>query len=81
MQWNFYVSQRWSVFGEPGLVIFHGFLNDNCPSNVPCHEPSETSVEPAIFVGGRYHDVSDTTSTHAPARLSLVFGGRYSFFL
>ena len=30
MQWNFWLSTHWSVFGEPGLVIFHGFFED-CP--------------------------------------------------
>jgi hypothetical protein len=58
MQWNFYVASRWSVFGEPGLVIYHGFFND-CPSappNVGCPaRPRETSVEPALYLGGRYH--------------------------
>jgi hypothetical protein len=56
MQWNFYVAQRWSVFGEPGLVIFHGFIDD-CPisvKNCPVG-PRETSVEPALYLGGRYH--------------------------
>jgi hypothetical protein len=56
MQWNFYVARQWSVFGEPGLVVFHGFISDcpvairNCPVG-----PRETSVEPALYLGGRYH--------------------------
>jgi hypothetical protein len=57
MQWNFYVARQWSVFGEPGLVIFHGFFED-CPVNFghcPGGGPRETSVEPALFLGGRYH--------------------------
>jgi hypothetical protein len=55
MQWNFYVSQHWSVFGEPGLVIFHGFFDD-CPFQNGCPgRPRETSVEPALYLGGRYH--------------------------
>jgi hypothetical protein len=54
MQWNFYVAARWSVFGEPGLVIFHGFIDDCTLNNCP-GRPRETSVEPAIYLGGRYH--------------------------
>ena len=56
MQWNFYVAQRWSVFGEPGLVIFHGFIED-CPFNdARCNgRPRVTSLEPAMYLGGRYH--------------------------
>jgi hypothetical protein len=56
MQWNFYVARQWSVFGEPGLVIFHGFISD-CPGairNCPVG-PRETSLEPALYLGGRYH--------------------------
>jgi hypothetical protein len=54
MQWNFYVARQWSVFGEPGLVIFHGFISD-CPFNNCPVGPRETSVEPALYLGGRYH--------------------------
>ena len=45
MQWNFYVAQRWSVFGEPGLVIFHGFFED-CPPNVNRCNGSSARDEP-----------------------------------
>jgi hypothetical protein len=55
MQWNFYVARRWSVFGEPGLLIYHGFVSD-CPNNGNCPgSPHVTGLEPAIYVGGRYH--------------------------
>lgn len=55
MQWNFYVASRWSVFGEPGLVLYHGFFSD-CPANVNCPgRPRITSIEPALYLGGRYH--------------------------
>jgi len=63
MQWNFYVAHNWSVFGEPGLFIYHGFFND-CPANVQCQNtPSETGVQPAIFVGGRYYFNEHTALT------------------
>jgi hypothetical protein len=60
MQWNFYVARRWSVFGEPGLVFYHGFVGD-CPANTQClnySAPHSTFLEPAIYLGGRYH-ISD----------------------
>jgi hypothetical protein len=43
MQWNFWLSTHWSVFGEPGLVFGAGPRVDTPP------------IWPAIFVGGRYH--------------------------
>jgi hypothetical protein len=58
MQWNFFVARHWSVFGEPGLAIYHAFYGD-CPSlpgtNFNCVSPTETGVEPVLFIGGRYH--------------------------
>jgi hypothetical protein len=54
MQWNFYVAQKWSVFGEPGLVLYHGFLSD-CPTGHWCGDaPTATGVVPAFYAGGRY---------------------------
>jgi hypothetical protein len=44
MQWNFWLSTHWSVFGEPGLAIGGG----------PRVNP-ESPIWPAIFFGGRYH--------------------------
>jgi len=57
LQWNFYVAKRWSVFGEPGLFFFHGFIAD-CPNNggPRCPGgPRVTSVDPAFYVGARYY--------------------------
>ncbi len=54
MQWNFFVAQRWSVFGEPGLVIYHGFF-DYCGGYPGCGNPSSTGVDFAFYAGGRYH--------------------------
>lgn len=61
MQWNFYVAQRWSVFAEPGLFLFHGFFDTSyCdPRFAGCGYPASTGVDFAFFVGGRYH-FSDT---------------------
>ncbi len=58
MQWNFFVAQRWSVFGEPGLALGHGFIS-GCPAGANC--PTDTWFYPAFFAGARYH-FSDTTA-------------------
>jgi hypothetical protein len=65
MQWNFFVHSHWSVFGEPGLFFYHGFLGD-CTTgpngqNGQCDSPSVNGVRPALWIGGRYH-ISETVS-------------------
>jgi hypothetical protein len=42
LQWNFWLSTHWSVFGEPGLAFGSG-------------GPYNGGVFPAFFAGGRYH--------------------------
>jgi hypothetical protein len=57
MQWNFFVAHQWSVFGEPGLVIYHGWF-DYCagaPAGYNCGNPTSTGVDFAFWIGGRYH--------------------------
>jgi hypothetical protein len=61
MQWNFFVGQRWSVFGEPGLTIYHGFVDDCAPNNPNCVRPHVNGAVPAFWIGGRYH-LSETVS-------------------
>jgi hypothetical protein len=58
MQWNFWLTTRWSVFGEPGLYIYHGVYNDFCDPNVfgpGCDPPTHTGVDFAFYAGGRFH--------------------------
>jgi hypothetical protein len=57
MQWNFFVAQRWSIFGEPGVVIYHGFFDycSSAPPGNPCENPHSTGIDLALYVGGRYH--------------------------
>jgi len=48
LQWNFYVAQRWSVFGEPGLAFYHAF----------CDGPGGACggfLSPALYIGARYY--------------------------
>jgi hypothetical protein len=55
LQWNFYVSQHWSVFGEPGLYVYHAFFQDDCNLAGAClAHGAETGVLPAFFAGARY---------------------------
>lgn len=69
MQWNFYVAQRWSVFGEPGLYVWHGIYsapNYACgmAGLPPCgYYGSDTGVGPAFWVGGRFYFSDSTTLT------------------
>ncbi|HEY8041662.1 MAG TPA: hypothetical protein VIF15_17775 [Polyangiaceae bacterium] len=79
LQWNFFVAQHWSVFGEPGLLIYTGFLND-CPNGRDCGgRPAVTGVEPALFLGGRYHLSDSVALTMRIGFPSFSFG--FSFFL
>ncbi len=56
MQWNFWLSPQWSVFGEPGLYIYHGVFDDNFCGNIPgCGYPTRTGIDVAAYVGGRFH--------------------------
>jgi hypothetical protein len=57
MQWNFFVAQKWSVFGEPGLYIYKGFVDvcSDIDKRFGCQNPSDFGLRPAIFLGGRFH--------------------------
>jgi hypothetical protein len=62
MQWNFWLTPRWSVFGEPGLYLYHGVFDDYCGSinnPGPCGYPTRNGVDFAFYAGGRFH-ISDT---------------------
>ena len=53
MQWNFFLSRQWSVFGEPGLAIrYSGWEGGH-----------DTQLEPAMYVGGRWHFSDSMTLT------------------
>jgi hypothetical protein len=78
MQWNFYVARRWSVFGEPGLLVYHGFVQD-CPNGINCPGPPlRTGVEPALYVGARYHLGEKAALTMRIGFPAFSFG--FSFF-
>jgi len=54
MQWNFFLSRNWSVFGEPGVALnLHAWDG-----------PRTLDVDPFIFfIGGRYHFSDKVTLT------------------
>lgn len=82
MQWNFFLSTHWSVFGEPGLAIAYNSWGSGCidfddgrGNRVACGPtPSHITANPfVLFVGGRYH-FSETTA------LTLRLGWPYATF-
>lgn len=56
MQWNFWLTPRWSVFGEPGLYVYHAVFDNFCDVRFKnCVEPTHTGIGFAGYVGGRLH--------------------------
>jgi hypothetical protein len=54
LQWNFFLSRNWSVFGEPGLALNYHAWNG----------PRALDVDPFIFyLGGRFHFSDKVTLT------------------
>ena len=45
MQWNFWLSEKWSVFGEPGLALR---INDD-------HYDDDLDLDFVFYAGGRFH--------------------------
>jgi len=64
MQWNFWLSRNWSVFGEPG-----GLLNFK--------KKDKVDPKPAFYAGGRYHFSDAVTLTmrigHPTASVGVSF--------
>jgi hypothetical protein len=70
LQWNFFLSRNWSVFGEPGVALnYHGWDG-----------PRAVDVDPFIFfLGGRYHFSDKVTLTMRMGYPAFSVGA--SFFL
>jgi hypothetical protein len=66
MQWNFWLTQRWSVFGEPGLNTF--FLANH-----------GAGIAPALYLGGRFQITDRITITARLGYPTFTLGA--SFFL
>lgn len=67
MQWNFWLSSHWSVFGEPGI----GFAANK--------ESGADVVNPIFMLGGRYHFNDRVSLTMRIGYPALSVGA--SFFL
>jgi hypothetical protein len=86
LQWNFYVAKQWSVFGEPGLAIYHSFYDDYCgPPGTPDYnrceasQPNHTYIWPVFEVGGRWHATEKIALTLRLGWPTVDFG--VSFYL
>ncbi len=67
MQWNFWLSRNWSVFGEPGVAfrVGEGFKGKGANHGVDWL---------AIWVGGRFHFTDHVTLTLRIGRPTLSVG-------
>lgn len=85
LQWNFWLTRKWSVFGEPGVTIRHAFFSDSlCGPNYDprfgsCY-PSSTQVFFTFFAGGRFK-FSDTVALTMRLGYPIDFSLGVSFFL
>jgi hypothetical protein len=54
LQWNYYLSRNWSVFGEPGTALYYHVWDG----------PNRVDWDPVVFfAGGRYHFAERITLT------------------
>jgi hypothetical protein len=75
LQWNFYVAQRFSVFGEPGFSLNYAFYNNNfCVGEKDCVVSSAFFPGPVFEVGGRYHINEHLALTARIGYPSVTFG-------
>jgi hypothetical protein len=70
MQWNFWLSENWSVFGEPGLALR---FNDD-------HYHDDVDLDFVFYAGGRLH-FSDTVSLTMRLGWPSAMSVGVSFFL
>ena len=47
LQWNFFLTDKWSVFAEPGVAMRHTFVDH-------CLDCSVDQLRPLFDMGGRY---------------------------
>jgi hypothetical protein len=79
MQWNFWLTDKWSVFGEPGLVFRHDFVSDYCPPGVACTANGVHTIDFAFWAGARFH-FSDRVALTMRVGFPEAFSIGVSFF-
>ena len=86
MQWNFWLTEKWSVFGEPGFTIWHGFYNNPGLCNGPFYGPYGSCYGDAtipyftFYAGGRFK-FSDTVGLTMRLGYPIDFSIGISIFL
>ncbi len=56
LQWNFYVSDKWSVFPELGVAMMFGdYWHHKHSHNDPGNDHGHVYVDPFLGGGARYH--------------------------
>jgi hypothetical protein len=61
MQWNFFLTDQWSVFGEPGIALRHSFADN--PGADPGSLNGNDRPRVVVAFGGRYRLSSGMTLT------------------
>ena len=64
MQWNFWLSRNWSVFGEPGGGFYLG---------------NAKGARPAIYAGGRFHLAEKIALTARVGYPAMSVGASFAF--
>ncbi len=84
MQWNFFLSEHWSTFVEPGLAVGYTTYSDVCAMRdvvgnivyTGCGT-SSAYLDPAFFVGGRYRATDRFALTMRVGYPYLAIGGSF----
>ena len=80
MQWNFWLTPHWSVFGEPGLYFYHGSFDDYCGNNLKgCGYPTRNGIDFSAHAGGRFHFNDTVALTLRLGYPTLSFGVSFLF--
>lgn len=87
MQWNFWLTDKFSVFAEPGLTVRKAFFRDDpyyatyCdPRFQDCRNRSSTDLYFTFFAGGRWH-FSDNLALTLRLGHPIDFSAGLSIFL
>ncbi len=54
LQWNFWLTDVISVFGEPGLAFRHTTWDDELCVDRRCNDDSDNDLKPTFWAGGRF---------------------------